>query len=612
MDPSLISRLRIHDACIGLSDDDIAKIAERVEIVNGKTGDVIFAGGQKLESFYLVASGRLRLSIVSPGGQQQTVRYVSAGDQFGALLLVTEDDDIPIRVEVDERAVLIRISKADFVAMADEFPRLRLNLLKKIGCGIRDSIITKRKRSFAKIVAFIHADDRTREVVAKIARRLAGMGEQIGILCDGTSLPYDPKIPYQSLRKDNGDYVDENDVRATIRNWPSLRRIFLVVDRVHPFEKLTRLVETCDSMFCMVKSDDMDPALNELRRLFKRVPSWSKKSHVIWVLREDEQVCPFVPGLDKLAERDFKVTYSPDAKHRLLHQGVERIVHYLRGVNIGVALSGGAARGMAHLGVLKALEEIDVTIDSMAGTSAGVLTGLIYCAGISPDVAIQSFTKELKPGSLYKALPKGDEIYMVAQFRARTWDAMLRKYVHDWRLEQLPVPLQTVTTDLISASSIVRKSGDGVQALLESINLPVIATPICRDGMMLVDGGVLNNLPTDILAQDGCNFVMGVDVSAHIEHQVGNNTADMPAEKMKPPGAIGNLLRCLNVQAHHSSGNGINNADVIIAPDVSMFDSAEFTRTPEIAEIGYQATMESVSAINEFLSNLDPQLFSDR
>jgi predicted acylesterase/phospholipase RssA len=167
-----------------------------------------------------------------------------------------------------------------------------------------------------------------------------------------------------------------------------------------------------------------------------------------------------------------------------------------------------------------------------------------------------------------------------------------------------------VTTDLISARSVVRSTGDAVHAILESINLPVLSQPICRDGMLLVDGGILDNLPADVLIDHGCNSVIGVDVSAHIEQQVGDNDASTPAEKMKQPGVVATMLRCLRVQAHNMSRVGADPADVMIKPDVSSFDASAFTRTPEMAEVGYRTTNESLPRIREVLHKLDANLFA--
>src|SRR5262249_20432524 len=154
------------------------------------------------------------------------------------------------------------------------------------------------------------------------------------------------------------------------------------------------------------------------------------------------------------------------------------------------------------------------------------------------------------PPRLFRHIPQGNMWYLLSQYRRRSWDAMLRKYLHDWRLEQLPIPFAAVTVDLITAHDVVRDSGDAVDAILESLNFPLIARPILRDGMALVDGGVLNNLPADVLADRGADFVVGVDVSSRLRAEFARNRPGMASAQMKRPNAIETILRVFEAQAH--------------------------------------------------------------
>ena len=220
--------------------------------------------------------------------------------------------------------------------------------------------------------------------------------------------------------------------------------------------------------------------------------------------------------------RDFKIAETPPQLPwgRSLANGLERLVHDLRGVRIGVALGGGAARGMSHLGVLKALEQSGIVVDMIAGTSAGAMTGIIYASGLDPDYNADQFAADLRPSWIFRHLPRGNHWYLLYKYRRGQFDPMLRKYLHDWRLEQLAVPCLSVTVDLVSGNSVVRERGDAVHAILESINLPVLSVPIVRDGQALIDGGLVNNIPADVLVSMGCNFVIAVSVTAKMETRV--------------------------------------------------------------------------------------------
>ena len=231
---------------------------------------------------------------------------------------------------------------------------------------------------------------------------------------------------------------------------------------------------------------------------------------------------PWSPSCRTCARSPPATSRSPRRRRGLpraesLANGMERLVHDLRGVRIGVALGGGAARGMSHLGVLKALEQNGIVVDMIAGTSAGAMTGVLYAAGLDPDYNADQFATDLRPSWIFRHMPRGNHWYLLYKYRLGHFDPMLRKYLHDWRLEQLAVPCLSVTVDLVGGKSVVRERGDAVHAILESINLPVLSVPIFRDGQALIDGGLVNNIPADVLVSMGCNFVIAVSVTAKME-----------------------------------------------------------------------------------------------
>ena len=294
---------------------------------------------------------------------------------------------------------------------------------------------------------------------------------------------------------------------------------------------------------------------------------------------------PAVPNLADLASRDFKIHETPPKLPlgRSLANGLERLVHDLRGVRVGVALGGGAARGLSHLGVLKALERNGIVVDMIAGTSAGAMTGILYSAGLDPDYNADSFATDLRPSWIFRRLPQGNYWHLLYKYRRGQFDAMLRKYLHDWRLEQLAVPCLSVTVDLVSGNSVVRERGDAVHAILESINLPVLSVPIVRNGQALIDGGLVNNIPANVLVSMGCNFVIAVSVTAKLETSFCDIKPEKPTLSRNKPGIVPTILRSLLVQNYNLNAFGVQPADVVIEPDVTGIDPSEFMRAKELA-----------------------------
>ena len=227
---------------------------------------------------------------------------------------------------------------------------------------------------------------------------------------------------------------------------------------------------------------------------------------------------------------------------------------------------------------------------------------------MSPEKAIKHFQHDLTPPRLFRSLPKWPNWYLVSQYRRRAWDGMLRKYLHDWRLEQLSIPFNAVTVDLVQVRTVVRRQGDAVHAILESINLPIVSKPILRDGMALVDGGVLNNLPADVLAESGADFVVGVDVSSRVRPEFAGNRPDMPTAKMRDASALDTLFRIFESQAHDIGKHRNRAVDFWIKPDTSSFGLAEFHRTTEIAAVGEAAAHGTITELKQRLVELESRL----
>jgi predicted acylesterase/phospholipase RssA len=186
---------------------------------------------------------------------------------------------------------------------------------------------------------------------------------------------------------------------------------------------------------------------------------------------------------------------------------------------------------------------------------------------------------------------------------------MLRSHLSNWTLEQLIIPFTSVTADLVTAEQVHRSRGDAANAILESINLPGVSQPICRDGMALVDGGILNNVPADVLVNQGATFIVAVDVAAKIGHSFVGNTPATPSKEMNIPSMFQTLGRVRAAQDRNIRKMGAADADLTIEPDVSSFQLTDFQNASAIAHQGVIATRKVLPQLRSFLKQLDPELF---
>ena len=397
-----------------------------------------------------------------------------------------------------------------------------------------------------------------------------------------------------------------------IAEWSAHERIFIDVAADIDRERLIRGVKLADRVLACIGPDDWQRLAENLGELEAREPQWRQKINAVWVVGSGQMHVPRADRLHELVDYEFKVSFAdpPANCSAILNHGVERIVHALRGVRVGIALGGGAARGMAHLGVLKALERNGIIVDMIAGTSAGAMTGTLYASGMDVDYAVDRFVHDLTPSWLFRRLRSGGYWYLLYKYRRGKFDPMLRRYLSDLRLEQLPIPMNTITVDLVSGEPKVRDRSDAVDGILESINLPGLSAPICRNGQALVDGGLVNNVPADVLVSKGCNFVIAVSVTAKLEQEFARIRPDSPGPKYRTPSVMQTIMRGYLVQSVNMNSVGIQPADLNIDLDVTNFDLSEFTRTDELAAIGLETTEASIEAIRTSLASLDEELFS--
>ncbi len=604
--------LRMHKSTDGVSAEGLARIAASAEVQRVPAGTVIHQAGHAIPDLILVMTGRLRLVFVDSDETERTIQYLGRDDQFGALSLGL-NQKLPIGLVADTKSQILRIPTAEVRQIAVEVPLWKRNLLRSAALGMRSSVLGDRPRKAPRIVSFLHASPQSRSMVRSIVAKLRELGEPIAIFSDEISAPPIGSVNVHSVIDQQGRLQSLDQIRSRVVEFKDCNRVILDFSIQNAFPYSDDLLHACDCVFWCVTNDVVPETVEQLSDLHKSHSGLVSKQRWVSVLKAAETVAPHVAVLKDLVGRDFKF-YLPgnaDDSQRLHRQGLMRLIHELRDIRIGLTLGGGAARGMAHLGALQVLDSAGLVFDDISGTSVGAMVGSLYAAGMPPDVAATSFARDLQPSHLERLLPGGERFYLVRNYRRNHWDRMLRHYLFHWRLEQLPIPMRTVSVDLIGATQVVRREGDAVHAILESINLPGLSTPILRDGMALVDGGVLNVLPADVLVNDGVDYVVAVNVSSQLSPTFAGNDSEMSTEQMVGANAFETIARVLAVQQKNMRAFGSQPADFTIAPDVSEVDISAFQDAVEIARLGTDAAQEVVTELKSDLAKIDPCLVMD-
>ena len=248
-------------------------------------------------------------------------------------------------------------------------------------------------------------------------------------------------------------------------------------------------------------------------------------------------------------------------------------------MKIGITLSGGGARGIAHIGVLKALEEMGIQISVISGTSAGSIVASLYAYGLKPDQIFEQVTqlsllKSVRPAWTWKGLLTMDGL-----------KELILKNIPENDFAALNIPLTIAATEIRKGEVNYFSSGDLASAVIASCTIPVVFSPTAMNGSLYVDGGLLDNLPA-LCIRKQCDFLIGSHCN-EISREFDPTNIKNVIER--------SLLIAISANTKHS----MNLCDISIAPpNMDRFTVFEIGKAQEIFETGYRFTKENFSAAN--------------
>jgi len=251
--------------------------------------------------------------------------------------------------------------------------------------------------------------------------------------------------------------------------------------------------------------------------------------------------------------------------------------------SIGLALGGGFARGIAHIGVLKVLEEENIPVRFIAGTSVGALIGAAYCSGVSPEeleqVAARVRFRDLARWTLSR-------YGFASNLRMITF---LNKLLKVKTFEELRIPLAVTATDFASGEGVVFRSGPLADPVRASCAYPGVFPPVTVDGRLLVDGMLAHALPTQPLREMGANRVIAVSLRSRWANGEG------------PKHIFDVIGQCFAIAQNMNCAQARQCADLVIEPDVTGYRYDDFEHSSELVLIGERATRAAVPEIRKWL-----------
>lgn len=246
---------------------------------------------------------------------------------------------------------------------------------------------------------------------------------------------------------------------------------------------------------------------------------------------------------------------------------------------IGVALGGGAVLGASHIGILRSLEEHDLQPDLIAGTSIGALIAALYAFGVSSErmeeIAVNLKWLDISSISLSKmGLLSNEKLKEI-----------IKEHIGSKNIEDAEIPLAIVTTDLSSGEKVVLREGDLATAIMASTCIPGIFIPVETDGRLLVDGGLVENVPVSALREMGAERIIAVDINAYRLYN-------------KPDDIVEVVTNALDIAVENLTKTRSKDIDLLICPELSSYSRTEIDseKIKGLINEGYRTADEALES----------------
>ena len=552
----------------GLPDETLDRIAARALRVRVDAGDSLFQQGDAADAVYVVVSGRLEV-VRDEDGEPQLLRVLGPESVVGELALLA-DTERSASIVARRDTELLKLTRHEFDSLVAEDSRFTGELVRLMGVQLqRSRALEPPGPTAASIVALIPAH--LGLPIDKIAR---GLAEELGatgsvVRLDGPAVtPFDSAAEAELLER----YEHEADHVLLVASesgddpWRDFcvrhaDRVALVADQRPPPSQLIaqRGLSGCDLL--LVGAGELPGRIGE------------------W--------------LDALEPR----------AHHLLVAGAELdgslavTARRLAGRSVGVVLSGGGARAFAHFGVLEELLAAGIAIDRVGGCSMGAFIGGMLAMGMDPDeIDARCYEEWVRRNPLtdYR-LPRHSLI------RGERVTAMLARNLAG-EIEELPHDYFCVAGDLHTAELVVHRRGPLYEAVGGSMSLPGLIAPHIRGNRMLVDGGVLNNLPVDVMAARGEGPVIAVDVTNRFEPPIAEVAPNgrpkrrrgRQREDPRLPGFTETLTRALTLGSVDTAEAARTHAALVITPPSDGVGMLEFHQLDRMRAAGRQAALNAL------------------
>ena len=560
-----------------------------------RRGAVLFHQGDEGDALYVVLSGRLEIRVENGSGDR-VLGYARRGDVVGEMSVLTGDPRSGTAVAV-RNSVLVRFTSEAFQYLCERYPQILLFVSKVVIQRSRSAYRQQPTEQSVVNVVLLPADPKA--PVRGLAERLAValrpalqtvlLDEQIAETALGAPLGSNALGAASDLRL--MAWLDEQEARHDLS---------LYIGGTDPTPWTQRCIQRADLVLHVARADGPYKLTSAERVVVTEAPRPAQPRRSL-VLVHSSDAPPY---------RTARWIDERELDHHLHLRwndadDLARVARFVTSRSVGLVFGGGGARGFAHFGAFEALRANGIAVDAFGGTSMGAVIGLQCALGWSRNRMLEINRSSFVDGRLFQeyTLP------LMGVVRGDRIDKALFEQLADQNIEDLWVPFFCVSTNLTRRSIRVHRRGALVKALRATTALPGIVTPVVSDGDILVDGGVLNNLPGDIMRRY-CAKVIGVDVATPSPPRYDGKRLPSPwmvvarrlfdPDRLRPfPSIVDIIMNAMLLGSEDHREQVRKSLDLYIPMPLPQFGFMEFEAIEQLVEIGEQETLQALRAWSE-------------
>lgn len=668
---------------------EIRRVAKCSILDSYKKGELICCEGTPPDFFYCLVSGRIKVYTTANNGKKENVDFIHRGKPFGIISILTGENH-SLSFEAINDSIVLKIDKEDFRKFLNDIPRLSIEISHTLSSRIRNKIKGSKSIFESKIISVYSPVEGTgsstyavnlalnlKKETKKKVLFIDLKSSQAGIVLedDGSvattvqwkvnALDLNELIAHPEKISEkiivNEQYIDALNVifdaedeilKSQIGSFVSAfagEYHFVIVDLPNNMDEVVLETLTQSDLVHLITSDRKDN-LEHIKKVIDGLKLKledkfiEEKVRVIIRAYHDkiylsfEEIDKFIsygvyrmlPRIqsNELSENVNIESFSlacPDSTSEYT-KIVKRIAREIGNVLVGLVLGGGAALGVAHVGVIRALEEENIPIDIVVGSSMGALIGSLWVTGRDShelEAVAREFSKSSNLIKLFDPV-----IPISGLIGGRLIARWLRKHLGNATFYNSKIPFKVVAYDLVRRQELIISTGTLVDAVRQSIAIPGVIVPMLKKDQIIIDGGVLNPLPTNVLTSLGIkkiiavnvlqspeNVCEGFDIEQHeikkkeavpflkaplsyIQFQIGKGF-----KRLFTPNISDIIIRTLQASEYVIAEQSAQQADVLIHPDLVGIDWFELYRVDDLIRSGEAATRELLPKIKKLIED---------